>query len=155
MKNFLKASLLLFSLIGCQSDDKEGVKVDAGIPVELKFETLKKGEGTNKAISATCYVLRNNQQWNDFKEIAKMFGPVSMEFDDTEVIVVFDNAKETTGYSIEIKSIVKVNGKLIVKVQKESPTSDEEIAVRLTQPYHGVTLRRTDLPVVVEEIAPL
>ena len=82
-----------------------------------------------------------------------MFGSTAVEFSDYEAIVIFDEAKETSGYTIEIKSITKVNSQLIIKVQKESPAPDTEVAIRVSQPYHGIVLRKTGLPVIVEEIA--
>lgn len=151
MKKIVMGCLVLFSALGCQSDDKEEVVKEDSTPVAIEFETIKQGNLTNNLSVPGNYTLRTVDQWVDFQVTANFFDDLRFDIDTYnvyEMFAVLDDVKETTGYSIEIKSISKVDGKLIVTVQRYNPELGENIFNKVSQPYHIVKLRKTGLPVV-------
>lgn len=149
MKKIAIVCFMLFSVLGCQSDDKEAVKVDK--PVDVKFETIRQGDFMGNLLTPGNYTLRTLDQWVDFQNKIKIFENIRFDqdgYDVYEFFAVCDSVKETTGYGIEIKSISKAEGKLIVTVQRRNPELGENIFNKVSQPYHLVKLRKTGLPVV-------
>lgn len=105
----------------------------------------------NNILTPGNYTLRNISQWVDFQNRAKIFDDIRFDsdnYDVYEVFAVLDEPKESTGYSIEIKSIFKIDGKLIVTVERHNPELGKEVSKRVSQAYHLVKLKKTGLPVV-------
>lgn len=144
---------VLLSMLGCQSDDKADVKVD-DVPVAIDFISLKQWDDMNSPLPVENYVLRKASEWVKFKENKDIQVGAEVNFETHEVIVVFDEPRESTGYSIEVKSIVKKDGKLIVEVQKYSPELGEEVFKIPRQPYHIVMLERTGFSATFKEKSP-
>lgn len=141
---------MLVSMIGCQSDDKEAVKGN-DTPVAVDFETIRQGDLINNLLAPGNYTLRTIDQWVGFQNRAKIFDDIRFDsdnYDVYEVFAVLDEPKESTGYSIEIKSIFKIDGKLIVTVERHNPELGKEVTKRVSQAYHLVKLKKTGLPVV-------
>ena len=105
---------MLFSVIGCQSDENETKQV-VTTSIELELSTLKKGDNLNQLVTPYNYIIRTSQQWNEFKDRVKVFGSfTNIDFTNMEVIVVFDTPRQSYGHEIEITTVTKVNGTLVV-----------------------------------------
>lgn len=155
MKKIVLAALLIFSAIGCESDDnKETNSGSDNAPATIQFTTLAKGEANPASpISPRFYVLRTQAEYNTFKTQTGLLNGLSVDFAVNEVIVVFDEYQFSGGYSIAITGITKLDNKLTVKLQSTAP--EGEVTTLEAQPFHAVRLQKTGLPVVFEEDSPL
>lgn len=157
MKKIVLAAFVILSIVGCESDDnKQTAGGSNNTAKNIQFTTLSKGDATPpSAISPRFYVIRNQAQYDAFREDKKLFSGVNVDFAVNEVIVVFDEYKYSSGFEIEIKSITSIDGKLNVEIQKSGTEDEGPVFATDTQPFHAVKLQKTGLPVVFEEDTPL
>jgi len=155
MKKNVLAAFLLFSVISCESDDNKSTDGGSGTtPTNIQFITLGKGDATPaSAIAPRFNVIRTQADYDAFKTQTQLLNGVTVDFAVNEVIVIFDEYRNSSGFLIAVKSISKSDNKLTVEVQA-SKGSDNVMTVN-TQPFHAVRLQKTGLPVVFKENAPL
>jgi len=154
MKKIVLFTFALFAIVGCGDDDNQSGTGGNNTPVNVQFTTLGKGDATPDStdpINPHYYILRSQSEWNAFKEQTDIQTDGAVDFSLHEVIVVFDDYRDNGGYSIEIKSITKMDSKLTVKLEK----TGEGVTALGTQPYHAVRIQKTGFPVVFEEDSPL
>ena len=70
-----------------------------------------------------------------------------VNFETEIVIAVSMGERQTGGYGIEIKRIVRHVEEIIVEVEEQHPRPDSLVTMALTQPYHIVIIPKFDLPV--------
>ncbi len=80
------------------------------------------------------------------KEINSSVFPF-IDFKKNMVAGVFLGERSSTGYSIEIKSVVKTDSQIIITARETPPSSLNNIISIVTTPYHMITLPQSDLPV--------
>jgi len=157
MKKIVLSALLVFSAIGCESDDNKQTNSGSNnTPANIQFSTLGKGDATpSSAIMPRFYVLRSQAEFDAFKTKTNILNGVTVDFAVNEVIVVFDDYKASSGFTIEIKSISQSDSKLTVEIAKTSVEEGEPVFATDTQPFHAVRLQKKGLPVVFNEDDPL
>lgn len=154
MKKIVLAALMLFSIIGCQSNDNDPVVPGNNTPVPIAFTDIKKGVTGTFAPDGN-FVIQNQEAWNTFKTQTNLTSEALVDFSIHEVIAVVDKVQPNLGYDIEITSITKLDNKLTVEVKKTVPNPDEPGLTMQEQPYHVVRINKTGLPVVFKADTPM
>jgi hypothetical protein len=151
MKKIVFAALVLFSIAGC-SDDDNNYTGGNNAPVSISFTNITKGVLTGDAVTAGNFVIRTQDEWNDFKEQTGITPAVPVDFSIHEVIAVVDQQYTNSEFMIEITSITKIDNKVTVKIVK---TQSDEPVIEATQALHVVRIAKQGVPVVFDVDAPL
>lgn len=153
MKKIVFVALILFSVIGCQSDDNTPSVPGNNTPMPIAFTDITKGALTGDPVAAGNFVFLNQETWNTFKEQTGVGGNALVDFSMHEVIAVVDEVHQSSGYSIEITSITKLDNKLTVQLKKT--VADGSVPAPDTQPLHVVRINKMGLPIVFKVNAPM
>jgi hypothetical protein len=153
MKKIVLAALVLFSIVGCQSDDNDPNVPGNNTPVVIGFTDIIKGTLPGNSVTQGNFVIKDKTGWDNFKEDAGVDPNVPVDFSIHEVIAVVDETYPGQGHAIEITSVTQLDNKLTVQIKKT--TSDGPITAVETQPLHVVRIKKTGLPVVFKADAPL
>ena len=118
----------------------------------IPFETIFHGWYAGGIVERTALVINNRDDflsvWNMI--IQDTFPPPatpSIDFETTTIIFVSSGVMPSGGYDVTIESIAIVDDGLEVHVLIREPPKDSDVTMALTQPYHGVAMSKTDLPV--------
>ena len=118
-----------------------------------KPRTLRRGANCAAKMPKRVAAMDGDQfvsAWNSIFGSARAGRPVpppEVDFKKEMVLAVFIGEKRTGGYSVEIKSAVEENGKLVVTVSETAPKPDAIVTQALTSPFHLVAVKRSALPV--------
>jgi len=134
-------------IAGATRTGKDPVPPNAALP----FETIDQGFRSGIR-DARQVVVRDPETWcNLWAEHVKGRVPEPplppVNFIHEMVIAFFLGEKSTSGYTATIREIFVSDGKLLVKVEVETPQPGAFLLQVLTQPFHIVKVTRTDLPV--------
>ncbi|TSA06081.1 MAG: protease complex subunit PrcB family protein [Deltaproteobacteria bacterium] len=118
---------------------------------ELKIKKEWKGYQSGYTEPAKL-VIRTEDEWRKVWE--KINSPrfpkpelPEVNFETEIVIAVFMGERQTGGYGIEIKRIVRHVEEIIVEVEEQHLRPDSLVTMALTQPYHIVIIPKFHLPV--------
>jgi len=122
--------------------------------IKLPFVTVDKGYRTG--IKERRFVVVNTEgEWENLWTLHKStVSPVpklpEVDFGREMIVAVFSGEKRTGGYGIEIRKIEedREKGQSTVFCLETQPPPRSMVTQALTQPYHIVSLKRIDLPVV-------
>jgi len=125
---------------------------DPAVPDEIPFETILTGWHANGITERTALVINDTDGLLSVWEmITRGTSPTpeapSVDLETTTVIFVSSGVMPSGGYDVAIERIVATGGGLEVYVVTREPPADAVVTDALTQPYHGVTVSKTDLPV--------
>jgi hypothetical protein len=145
---FVVLMLCAVCLFGVAAAQETG----GGSSDEVPFETICKGVSANGIVERTALVVNDADGFLSVWEmIAQGVFPApeapSVDFETKTVIFVSSGVMPSGGYDVEIEGIVAADGGLDVYVLAHEPPEDATVTAALTQPYHGVTIDKTDLPV--------
>lgn len=70
-----------------------------------------------------------------------------INFKDEMVAGIFLGERPSSGYSINIKRVVKTDSQIIIEASETTPDKDSDITSIITTPYQFITLPQSDLPV--------
>jgi len=76
----------------------------------------------------------------------------TINFENFQVVAIFAGEKPTGGYSIEIISVQKISDKLIIQYKERAPSPNLMVIQILTQPFHIMTIPKTNLPISFQKI---
>nr|WP_199000677.1 protease complex subunit PrcB family protein [Flavobacterium sp. ASV13] len=141
---------ILFVLASCNSDNNESE------PSNVKFSEVYYGDHFNGDYTTpkANLVIKSQTEWENL--IAKMKIAAQpwqnsvtppIDFKKDQVIAVIDQIRNYGGYSIDITKITQTNNRIIVKVEQLNPGG---FATVITQPYHIVTMPKSNKKVVFE-----
>ena len=130
----------------------------ASDPTDLEtipFETVFQGWYANGIVERTALVVNDTGAYRSVWEmITHGVSPTPpappVDFETTTVIFISCGVMPSGGYEVEIERIVAVDDGLEVEVVISEPPEDTAVTMALTQPYHGVALNKTALPVRFE-----
>ncbi|MBC7474753.1 MAG: protease complex subunit PrcB family protein [Candidatus Sericytochromatia bacterium] len=71
----------------------------------------------------------------------------TIDFDSNMVAAIFLGERPSTGYSVNVKSIVKTDSQIIISATEKPPDSGSTVSTIVTEPYQFITLPKSDLPV--------
>ena len=151
MKTIFLICLSIFTF-SCISRDDDNASTTLVVSTLIDKGNLY-GNG-DEGIAEQNLVISDATQWNEL--MAKMnsvnnatenFSEVNIDFNEFDVIAVFDELKMYGGYQIDLE-ITAEAGYTKVKTIESAPTGSA--ATIITQPYHIVKIQKSDLPVVFE-----
>lgn len=152
----MKRVFFLMLLCGICVGGRAAAQVsDPASPTTIPFETIFQGWYANGIVERTALVVNDTggyrSVWEMITEGVFPTPPAPpVDFETTTLIFVSSGVMPSGGYKVEIERIVAVDGGLEVHVLMLEPPEDAAVTAALTQPYHGVVLNRTALPVSFE-----
>ncbi len=145
-------SIVLFLSYSCNNNNEENIFTPQTITPVL----IGKGELNipfNNINVQQNIVINNQIDWNDFITILGNSGNPSsilsetiIDFNNFEVIAIFDNVKPTGGNSIDITNIIENIDNISITIQRLQ-NGDTTIP---TQPFHIVKIPKSTKPVVFQ-----
>lgn len=75
-----------------------------------------------------------------------------VDFNKSILVAVFSGTKPTGGYAVKITSVYIQEDRMIVEYQEIKPPADIMVTQALTQPYHILSIPKTDLPIEFRKI---
>lgn len=114
----------------------------------VPFETLS--EGAFSAIDSPLrLVIRDSASLADlFRRAFGQGTPVPpIDFEARSIIAVFIGTRPTGGFSVEIQRVTRADDLLIVTALETTPAPDQIVIQALTQPYHIISVPRTEAQV--------
>jgi len=139
---FLATSFMFFAC------NKEVDKSDVLNSKNLNYSILLKGELSGEEdIERQGMVLKNQDEFDDLSESLQLnISDLALDFDNEQVVVVLDNLKTTSGYSLELQSLTLEEGVVKVNVTENSELDGSDATV-MTRPYIIFKMTKLDNPV--------
>jgi len=125
----------------------------ASLATELAFNTIDKGfmSGVRQR---QLLVIKSEAQWKEIWQVhVGLVSPArevpSIDFDKEMVVAVFLGERSSGGYGVEIKAVEQDREKrqLRVVLRETKPAGGAMVIQALTQPYHIVKVKKSELPV--------
>lgn len=149
----MKRVFLLMLLCGiCIGGRAAAQASNPAVHEAIPFETVFQGWYANGIVERTALVVNDTGAYRSVWEvITRGVFPTPpappVDFETTTLIFVSSGVMPSGGYEVEIERIVAVDDGLEVEVVISEPPEDAAVTAALTQPYHGVVLNKTALPV--------
>lgn len=148
MKQLIFILCISLSLWSCNDDD---LNIS-----EIKYSSIAQGNlsgNSEEGISQSNLVIKTTDAWNNL--MAQMdsvndnttsnFTETDIDFEQYQIIAVFDHIYGNGGHSIEITSVIKEKNKIIVKIERLQNGDDTLV---MTQPFHIVKIPKSDLEII-------
>lgn len=153
MKTILFSLLLLCTLSCTNNDDNNDFEPQTITPVLIGKDNLY-GNG-EEGILQKSIVISDQIAWtqmmnsmNRTNNVTKNFTTTAIDFNEYQVIAVFDNIKTTGGFSIDITNVEENQNNIVVTIKH---FSDGVIAATvLTQPFNIVKISKSSKPIVFQ-----
>jgi hypothetical protein len=122
---------------------------------ELSFDTIEKGFYSTYKEKKNL-VINSEEEWSELwqemnsNDENKSNAIPSINFNEEQVIAVFQGEKNSSGYEISIKKIVETNDSIKVFVEETIPGENCETLTVITSPYHIVKIKK---PLIEKEIS--
>jgi hypothetical protein len=156
------SAFLLLVFVSCSSDDNTNPLPFE--PVNVEFSLIGKlNENTPfEGIDQGNFVITNQNDWIDFKNLIdaryielgmgnfhteNFFIETEVDFNNYNVIAVFDEVYSNGGHSIDITNIIENENSIIVTIEK---LLNGNLTSIVTQPYHIVKIPITTKPITFE-----
>lgn len=149
MRKKILMLVTIVSLIACTEDD----------PIWNTVEFSLVGQGAlygngDEGIEKSNLVINDTDSWNELiskmdavNDVSGSFNETDVDFDQYQIIAVFDEIRSTGGYTIDVVEITENETKL--KVITECLGEGNATTV-ITQPFQIVKLSKTDKTVEFE-----
>ncbi|HLD38782.1 MAG: protease complex subunit PrcB family protein [Candidatus Diapherotrites archaeon] len=122
---------------------------------EITFKTLAEGVSSSHTTFDALVVQNGNEFESLWKGMYSGFRPPPdmpiVDFSNKTVIAVFFGEKPSTGYSITIDNIIRINQSINVQYKTSRPGSGT-VGLLVTRPYHIVELDKITEEVKFEEM---
>ena len=145
MKTLFLAFILIITLNGCSKDNSS----DTFVPVNITPVLIGKGF-TYDTVTPNNLVINNQSDWAAFlttmNSVSSTFINANVDFNLYMVIAVVDSQRGSTGYSINIDTIVENEANIIV----EYSFLLGDGFIDMIQPYHIVRVPRINKPVMFQ-----
>ncbi|WP_166666209.1 protease complex subunit PrcB family protein [Myroides indicus] len=158
MKKFLIVACLALGMTACSNDDNKQDKGFESVIITMdnvmQGSLIAKGEMGGPYFADELFtVITNQTDWQNLIDQMNSVDPTAPEtdvdFNNYEVIAVFDEGKTTGGYSIDIINITEFEKEIEVEVDRLHKGNDTQIA---TKPFHIVKIPKINKPVVFVEV---
>ena len=157
MKKIAIAFVALLALFACSEDDND-YSGGNNQPANVQFTVLKDGELSGEEVESGYYVIKTAEQWADFKGMVNSvhdapdeFEGISVNFNVSDVLAVVDEQHNSGGFDIAITSVSRADNTATVKVVR---SGDGNAATVLTQPYHVISIPKSNNEFAFDEDAP-
>jgi PrcB C-terminal len=142
--------LFVTLFISCSNSD-DNSETPAVIATEIAQGDLM-GNG-EEGIEESRLLITNIGDWNALKNnmdsvnnVSEGFTETTIDFENYDVIAIFDGIKGYGGYAIAIDEITENEDNYIVSIVKTSPTGF--VPAVMTQPFHIYKIPKTNKPVI-------
>lgn len=147
--------VLIINLISSASSEKLKTTAKFSLSPQIPFSKLVSGTNASGFAKKTFVVVKDNKQWEKtWKQIHQNTVIVpktpAVDFKKWCLVAVFAGEKKTGGYKIEVASVVRENGRIIVFAKEISPDPSSIVIQVLSYPYTIVKINATNLPMVVK-----
>lgn len=136
MRGVRIAMLGMVLLVGCQEDTEV---VSEG--EYLYFETIGMGQ-TGAVADTTEWVLRDSTAWAEAASRLNPLAPFKKVDFSQSVVVVAGLPEESGGYHIEVESVERLPGKVVVSYLLHQPASDCITLSAEALPFVAIKVRR-------------
>lgn len=162
MRKIFLVALASLGLMACSNDDSNSTEQDFE-PVALEVNTVLQnnlGGNGQEGIGAENRVISNVSQWNQLIDeidytydgvngIVATLEAVTIDFDNEDVLAVFEEIKNSGGYSIDIVKVEEQEKKVVVTIDRLLKGGDATV---ITQPFHIVKIAKVNKPIVFVEV---
>jgi hypothetical protein len=152
MKTLFLSLVLLFSISCNKIDDENSFEPQTITPVLIGKGDLLSAFSSNPV--QQNIIITNTTEWNNFivgmnnpNNLSKNFSEINVDFNNFQIIAVFDNIKQTGGFSIDITNVVENPNNIVVTIKHLLTGGDNTI---ITQPFHIVKIPKTIKPIVFQ-----
>ena len=128
-----------------------GIVAGSGFAAEPELRTLARGQNSG-VTKASEVVVRTAEEWQ--KLWAQHGAPQRpspplprVDFGREMVVAVFMGEQRTGGYGIQVTGLRVGDRAITVEVKRSQPPPDAIVTQALTQPFHLVAIKKSDLPV--------
>ena len=135
--NIFKIAAIALILAGCTSSNEEGET--------LPFTTIGKGIlGGGEGISKNDVVIHTKEEWENLMTAMgsnkmNIFSETEIDFDNYQIIAVFDEVRNNGGWEIVVTKIKDYNEKIVITVKENAPRGSAVPCI-MTQSYHIVKM---------------
>ena len=144
MKTLFLAFIMIITLNGCSSDTS-----DPFVPVAITPVLIGKGF-TYDTVTPGNLVINNQSDWATFlttmSSVSSTFVNTNVDFNIYEVIAIVDSQRGSTGYSVNIDSIIENESNITV----EYSLLVQDGFIDMVQPYHIVRIPKINKPVIFQ-----
>jgi hypothetical protein len=118
----------------------------------IPFRTIMWSEGGREGPSqAENLVINDNDTWLRVYDMICSHpcpNPLpTVDFTSSTILAVFAGHKPTAGYLVNVTEVTQVRSSIVVQILFRVPSPECLSAETLTNPYHIVTISKTELPV--------
>ena len=149
-KNVLIILLSIF-VLSCNSNDNNSGMVNIESTLISKGNLF--GNGAEGIIEQNL-IIADQISWNNLitqmnsaNNVSNSFTETNIDFSEYTVIAVFDQIKVNGGHSLEL-NIISNSENIIVSVTNLGASGNATALI--TQPYHIVKIKNSDLPILFE-----
>jgi len=146
---FIPISLSLMVLYSCQQKDL--LVYDIETTLIAKDNLYGNGD---EGITKENLVITDEASWNDLiskmdavNNVSDSFAETDIDFDEFQIIAVFEDLKGSGGYEIEL-DIGSNSDNIVVTVNEIVPTGN--VTTVITQPFHIVKIPVNNLSVIFQ-----
>lgn len=150
MHKLLGIVILLFAL-NCKSTENQAKMKQENIVLIGKGNLHGSGA---EGIEKQNLIVTSSEEWKDLlnkinavNKVSDSFSETDIDFSKYTVLAVFDEVKNSGGYSLNLV-IQETKDKILVEVLRKSP--DGIATSVMTQPYYIVKVPKSELPIVFE-----
>jgi len=136
--------------------NKQKSSIEKESTVILKFETIEKGFFSGFT-ERKNWVIRTQEQWMELWGTHTSIRiphptPPPVDFGKEMILAVFTGQKPSGGFAVEITRVEKYENELVASFIEVRPPPDALVTQVLTQPYHIIKMKKSDLPVRFKKI---
>lgn len=143
----MKKIILILSVILCSCGSNEDMQ-NTIQDTSIEFTTIGKGNlSGSENIEKSNKVISNETEWNNLlsnignNKVSNFFTETDVDFNEFQVLAVFDEVYGNAGHSIDITSVYEMEIGIGVKVEKLLPGN---LHSTITQPFHIVKIKKTN-----------
>lgn len=148
MHKLMGIVILLFAL-NCKSVENQAKMKQENIILIGKGNLHGSG---SEGIEKQNLVITSSEEWldllnkiNSVNKVSDSFSETDIDFSKYTVVAVFDDIRESGGYSLSL-AIQETTDKVLVEVLRKTP--DGIATSVITQPYYIVKLPKRNLPII-------
>jgi|APEBP8051072433_1049376.scaffolds.fasta_scaffold02602_2 hypothetical protein len=148
MKSIFLIFISFFMLLSCSNSDDSFTPQNI-TPILIGKGSLMGSEGINPQ----NLVINNQQDWNniinliDQFRLAQFTETTNVDFNNFQLIAVFDNIYQSPTYDVTISSIIENQNNIVVTVTKTLNPSDATV---VDQKFHIVKIPKSTKPILFQ-----
>lgn len=145
MKSIILFASIILSITSCTNQDSENIQIK---PILIGKGDLNGSEGINHQ----NIVIKNSNDWNNLlaqlsSYTVSIFTETNIDFDNYQIIAVFDKVYGNGGHSVDIVKITENESNIVVTIKNLQTGGVNSV---ITQPFHIVKIPITNKSIIFE-----